>query len=84
NTNMDINNFVDSLSESLHIILPNILTLVAAHQANETSIGAQFAQLNTVWDTAGRDLGNVAPSDGSNTTAPTNDDISITFASTLS
>ena len=26
NTNTDINNFVDSLSESLHIILPNIRT----------------------------------------------------------
>ncbi|KAK0495204.1 POXA3b laccase small subunit [Armillaria luteobubalina] len=84
NTNVAINQVVDALDESIHINIPNILTLQASHQANDSTIGEQINDLTTVFKVAAQDLSNIAVSSGSTTVVPTNDDISITFATVLS
>ncbi|KAG7444870.1 POXA3b laccase small subunit [Guyanagaster necrorhizus] len=84
NTNVAINQVVDALDESTHINIPNIITLQASHQANDTTVGEQINDLVTVFQVAAEDLSNIPVSAGSTTVMPTNDDISITFATILS
>ncbi|KAK0470089.1 POXA3b laccase small subunit [Desarmillaria tabescens] len=84
NTNAGINQAVDALDQSIHINIPNIITLQASHQANDSTIGEQIDDLTTVFRVAAQDLSNIPVSAGSTTVSPTNDDISITFATILS
>jgi len=56
-----IQRIIDSLDSSVKIIGPRIITLVATHQDNDTSIGQQLDQLITVFNTATTDLNEAAP-----------------------
>ncbi|KAK0204534.1 POXA3b laccase small subunit [Desarmillaria ectypa] len=84
NTNAAINQIVDALDQSIHINIPNILTLQASHKANDSTVGEQISDLITVFRAAAEDLSNIPVSSGSTTIRPTNDDISVTFATVLS
>ncbi|KAJ7593522.1 hypothetical protein C8J56DRAFT_780176 [Mycena floridula] len=84
NTNSQINSIVDRLSISLHVNIPNIDTLVASHKANDATVGPQINQIVTAFNATTSGLAATPVSSGSTTVMPTNDDISITFASVIS
>ncbi|TFK40156.1 POXA3b laccase small subunit [Crucibulum laeve] len=83
NTNSAINSIVDALDVKIHAIVPTIDTMQANGTANDATIGAQINQLVTAFNTTTSGLKSTAVSSGSNTTSPTNDDISITFSDVM-
>ncbi|KAJ8517076.1 hypothetical protein ONZ45_g5683 [Pleurotus djamor] len=83
NTNPQIYQAISSLSQSIHIIIPNLNTLQASGQANIQNVGENIDELTTVYSTAANDIAALTISSGSTTTFPTNDDISITYAAAL-
>ncbi|KAG7089925.1 hypothetical protein E1B28_011557 [Marasmius oreades] len=84
NTNVRINQIVDALDIAIHVNIPDVQNLEASHRANANTIGPQFDQLVTAYNTATRNLNATAISSGSNTTMPRNDDIGVTYATALS
>ncbi|KAF9496658.1 POXA3b laccase small subunit [Pleurotus eryngii] len=83
NTNAQIEQVVDSLDESIHIIIPNILTLQAQERATDATIGEQITQLATAFQTSTSDFAQIPISSGSTTDSPTNDEISVFYADGL-
>ncbi|KAK7032802.1 Poxa3b laccase small subunit [Favolaschia claudopus] len=83
NTNAQINPIVDSLDVSLHHIGPTILTLMANQTSSDATIGQQMTALGSIYDQTATKLAAVPVSSGSNTTTPTNDDISITYSDAM-
>ncbi|KAF8912347.1 hypothetical protein CPB85DRAFT_1413169 [Mucidula mucida] len=80
NTNPQIMQIVSSLDQSIHINIPNIVTLQASHKANDQTVGAEIDDLVTVWRTAAEDLSNTPVTSGSTTDSPTNDEIGVFFS----
>ncbi|KAJ8517083.1 hypothetical protein ONZ45_g5684 [Pleurotus djamor] len=83
NTNAQIQQVIDSLDESIHIIMPNILTLQAQEAATDATVQDQVNELLTVFNASTNDFKIIPVSSGSTTGFPTNDDISIFFADIL-
>ncbi|KAF4597191.1 hypothetical protein EYR40_007642 [Pleurotus pulmonarius] len=83
NTNAQVELVVDSLDESIHAIVPTILTLQASQRATDATIGAQIAQLVTAFQTSTSDFTQTPISSGSTTDSPTNDEVSVFYADGL-
>jgi len=76
---------LDSLDESIKIIGPDIITKVASHTANDTTVGQDLDQLITVLNTATTDLNGTTPSASSSKfKRQTNDDESTVEGMLLS
>ncbi|KAF5392209.1 hypothetical protein D9757_001437 [Collybiopsis confluens] len=84
NTNPAILATLDALADKVNVIIPAIQILQDSHQANDTSVGAQITQLVTAFNTSATALSGIAPSTGSNTTAPTNNDVAVDLGNSLS
>ncbi|KAF9000693.1 hypothetical protein BDQ17DRAFT_1359365 [Cyathus striatus] len=76
NTNNEISAIVDALDMQAHVNVPNI-------GGFGQYIGTQVDQLVAAFKTAASDLSNTTVSSGSNTTSPTDDDISVTFSDVM-
>ncbi|EEB91518.1 hypothetical protein MPER_10108, partial [Moniliophthora perniciosa FA553] len=84
NTNDQINQIVDSLDIAVHVNIPNINTLQASHNANDSTIGPEIDDLVTAYNSTANNLNDTPISSGSNTTRPRDDDIIVTFTTALS
>lgn len=61
-----------------------LVVQIGNHTADTALTGASLDDLITAFDNTTSSLNATTPSSGDNTTSPTNDDISINFASVLS
>ncbi|KAK0440696.1 uncharacterized protein EV420DRAFT_1730985 [Desarmillaria tabescens] len=59
NTNANINQIGDALDQSVHINIPNIVTLQAWHQANDSTIGEQIDEPTTIFRVTAQDLSDI-------------------------
>jgi len=84
NTNAAILAVLDTLAEKVNTIIPAIQLLQDSHQANDTSVGAQITQLEAAFNASATGLSGISPSTGSNTTAPTNNDVAVDLGNSLS
>ncbi|KAI0322398.1 hypothetical protein OF83DRAFT_1049345 [Amylostereum chailletii] len=84
NTNPQINDIVDTLSQSIHVTVPAISKLVSSENVTDNSLPPRISELVTAFQTAASDLASTPVSDGDQTDAPTNDDISVTYGAVLS
>lgn len=83
NTNNQVNDIVDKLDMDAHDVIPVIADLVANETISATTLQGPMSSFISDWQEASSDLAAVPVSDGSNTTAPTNDDISVTYGDVL-
>ncbi|KAK7461955.1 hypothetical protein VKT23_008388 [Stygiomarasmius scandens] len=84
NTNEAIDAVVSHLSVRAHDSIPTIITMQANQTASDSTIGPQFDDLIDAFNEATSGLQGISPSSGSNTTDPTNDDLSVIFGGVLS
>ncbi|KAI0032574.1 hypothetical protein K488DRAFT_49650 [Vararia minispora EC-137] len=83
NTNAQVNDIIDNLDMDVHAIVPVIATIVANETISAITLQPQVDGLIGAFNDAGSGLANTPISDGSNNTAPTNDDISVTYGDVL-
>ncbi|KAF7334653.1 Poxa3b laccase small subunit [Mycena venus] len=83
NTNAAINKIIDQVDITMHQAGPAILMLEADHKLSTSTLATQMTSIDNAFTRMRTGLAATPVSSGSNTTSPTNDEISITLSDAM-